>query len=404
MLTRIAFRNIFRNRRRSAITLLVIVAGAVGLILFGGYKAHTIRALRESTIRSRLGHLQVYKLGYSKSESQKPLEYAIDNIAEIRRAVEQDKRVTMTAAQITLMGLLSNGEKSETFIATGVEPEKDRRMGSQRLLSGTNLPDDEPDAVLLGRGLAASMHAKPGDYLTIMTTTVAGSLNAVDVRVAGTFTIGVKEFDDRAIKIPIKGAQQLLQTTKVEKLLVFLRDTDDTAAVHGNLQKLFAARSWPLEMKEWSELAGFYHQVVALYNGIFGFLGIIVFAIVVFSVANTIMMSIFERTREIGTLMAIGTTRERVWRMFLLEGLIIGVFGGILGVGAGALVATIINHSNLMLPPPPGYTVGYPLNILLQRNVLVTAALISVVTSTVSAIFPALKASRMKIVDALGHI
>jgi putative ABC transport system permease protein len=404
MLTRIAFRNIFRNRRRSAITLLVIVAGAIGLILFGGYKAHTIRALRESTIRNRLGHIQIYKLGYSKSESQKPLEYAIDNIAEIRRAVEQDKRVTMTAAQITLMGLLSNGEKSETFIATAVEPEKDRLMGSQRLLSGTNLPLDEPDAVLLGRGLAASMHAKPGDYLTIMTTTVGGSLNAVDVRVAGTFTIGVKEFDDRALKIPIKGAQQLLQTSKVEKLLVFLKETDDTAAVHGDLQKLFGEKSWALEMKEWSELAGFYHQVVAFYNGIFGFLGVIVFAIVVFSVANTIMMSIFERTREIGTLMAIGTTRERVWRMFLLEGFVIGVLGGILGVIAGAAVATIINHSNMMLPPPPGYTVGYPLKILMQRNVFVTAALISIVTSTVSAIFPALKASRMKIVDALGHI
>lgn len=404
MLTRIAFRNIFRNRRRSAITLLVIVAGAIGLILFGGYKAHTIRALRESTIRTRLGHLQIYKLGYSTSESQKPLEYGIENVTEIRRAVEQDKRVTMTAAQITLMGLLSNGEKSETFIATAVEPEKDHVMGSQRLISGTNLPDDEPDAVLLGRGLAASMHAKPGDYLTIMTTTVAGSLNAVDVRVAGTFTIGVKEFDDRAIKIPIKGAQLLLQTSKVEKLLVFLKETDDTAAVHGDLQKLFARKSWALEMKEWSDLASFYHQVVALYNGIFGFLGIIVFAIVVFSVANTIMMSIFERTREIGTLMAIGTTRERVWRMFLLEGFIIGVLGGILGVAAGAAVATVINHSNMMLPPPPGYTVGYPLNILLQRNVLVTAALISIITSTVSAIFPAFKASRMKIVDALGHI
>lgn len=404
MLTRLAFRNIFRNRRRSAITLLVIVAGAVGIILFGGYKAHTIRALRESTIRGRLGHIQVYRLGYSKSESQKPLEFGIENAAEIRGEIERDKRVTMTAAQITLMGLISNGEKSETFIATAVEPDKDRQMASQRLLAGTNLPDNEPDVVMLGRGLAASMHAKPGDYLTIMTTTVGGSLNAVDVRVAGIFSIGVKEFDDRAVKIPIKGAQMLLATTKVEKLLVFLRDTDDTAAVHADLDRLFAKRKWALEMKEWSELASFYHQVVALYNGIFGFLGVIVFAIVVFSVANTIMMSIFERTREIGTLMAIGTTRDRVWRMFLLEGLMIGIIGGILGVAFGAAVATVINHAGIMLPPPPGYTVGYPLNILMQQSVMLTALLISIVTSTLSAILPALKASRMKIVDALGHI
>ena len=121
MLIKIAFRNILRNRRRSAITLLVIVFGSVGLILFGGYKAHTFYALRESTIRNRLGHLQIYGKGYSTSESQKPLAYALDDVTSLRRSVERDPRVKMTAAQITLMGLVSNGEKSETFIATAVE-------------------------------------------------------------------------------------------------------------------------------------------------------------------------------------------------------------------------------------------------------------------------------------------
>jgi putative ABC transport system permease protein len=404
VLTKIALGNIFRNRRRSAITLLVIVMGAVGLILFGGYKARTFWGLRESTIRGRLGHLQVYKLGYSTAASQKPLEYALDNADEVRRAIQRDPRVRMTAEQITIMGLVSNGEKSETFIATAVEPRKDHEMGSQRIVSGTDLPDSETDAVILGRGLASSMHARPGDYLTIMTTTVAGSLNAMDVRVAGIFTSGVREYDDRALKLPITGAQQLLQTNRIEKLLVFLKTTDDTDAVHSSLQNLFAEKKWALEMKEWSQLATFYHQVVLLYNGIFGFLGLIVFAIVVFSVANTITMSIFERTREIGTLMAIGTTRARVWMMFLLEGLFIGLLGGVLGIAVGTGVGWIINHAHLMLPPPPGYTVGYPLEIMTQSSTLVAAFMISLITATLSSIFPALKASRMKIVDALGHI
>ena len=234
-----------------------------------------------------------------------------------------------------------------------------------------------------------------------MTPTVTGSLNAIDVRVAGICDPGVKELDERAVKLPIAGAQQLLQTTKVEKLLVFLRETGTTGAVRADLEKSLG-RS--VEMKSWSELASFYHQVVLLYNGIFGFLGLIVFGIVVFSVANTIVMSIFERTREIGTLMALGTTRGRIWRMFFLEGLMTGILGGLLGVAAGALLAALINGGNVMLPPPPGYTVGYRLTILLQPPVLMTAFLISVVTSTLSSILPALKASRLKIVDALGHI
>src|ERR1044071_9650599 len=116
MTARIAFRNVFRNRRRSAITLLVIVFGAVGLILFGGYKQQTFRALRESTIRSRLGHLQIYKRGFASNESKKPLEYGLDDVAALRSAVESDTRVKMTAAQITLMGLISNGVNCGHFL------------------------------------------------------------------------------------------------------------------------------------------------------------------------------------------------------------------------------------------------------------------------------------------------
>ena len=399
MLIKLALRNIFRNRRRSAITLAVIVFGAVGLILFGGYKAVTFRGLRESTIRGRLGHLQIFGAGHEKG-SQKPLEHALENVAALRAEIEKDPRVESTAAQITLMGLVSNGDKSETFIATAVEPEKDRNMRGQRLVEGTLLPDSEPDAFLLGKGLAESISAKTGDYITLMTPTVSGSLNAMDVRVAGIFQTGVKELDERAVKMPIAGAQSLLQTTKVEKLLVFLRDTETTSAMRADIER----RKWPIEMKSWSELASFYHQVVLLYNGIFGFLGLIVFGVVIFSVANTIVMSIFERTREIGTLMAIGITRGRVWRMFFLEGLMTGVLGGLLGLAIGALLAVAINNGNVMLPPPPGYTVGYRLQILLQTPVLMTAFLISVVTATLSSILPALKASRLKIVDALGHI
>src|SRR5205085_1918317 len=167
------------------------------------------------------------------------------------------------------------------------------------------------------------------------------------------------------------------QPKKVENQLVFLNQTADTATVHTALLGSVSG----IEIKEWSELAPFYHQVVALYNGIFGFLGIVVFAIVVFSVANTILMSVFERTREIGTLMAIGTTRGRLRSMFVAEGVAIGVIGGVLGLTIGALLATLINHGHVMLPPPPGYTAGYRLEIMLQPGVMITAFLVAFVTA-----------------------
>ncbi len=404
MLLKISFRNVFRNRRRSLITLLVLVMGATGMILFGGYKEVNFYGLRETTIRNRLGHLQIYKLGSSTAESDKPLEYGLEDVQSIRKRIEQDPRVSMTAAQITLMGLISNGDKSETFLGTAVEPSKDARMQAQRLVSGREPTDKELDTLIVGQGLARSMKVRNGDYLTLMTTTVTGSLNAMDFQVVGTFATGVKEYDDRAVKMPLGGAQLLLNTKKIEKLLIMLKKTDETEDVAADLRILAAKEKWPVEMKSWSELATFYHQVVLIFNGIFGFIGIIVFVIVVLSVANTIMMSIFERTREIGTLMAIGTKRRRVWLMFLFEGMIIGLLGGVLGLLFGTGVAQLINLAHIQLPPPPGYTTGYPLRIMLKSSILVSAFLLAWVTATLSSIYPALRASRLRIVDALGHI
>jgi len=157
-------------------------------------------------------------------------------------------------------------------------------------------------------------------------------------------------------------------------------------------------------MRDWSALATYYHQVRNIFNGIFGFLGIIVFLIVIVSVANTIILSIFERTREIGTLMAMGTRRRQIWAMFFLEGLLIGVVGGLLGIAVGSGVGELINQAHIQLPPPPGYTTGYQLRIMLKPSILITVMVLSSVTATMASVLPAIKASRLKIVDALGHI
>src|SRR5690349_20807409 len=150
VLSTIAFRNIFRNRRRSAITLLVMVFGVTALILFGGYKEISFRGVRESMIRGRYGHLQIYGKGYLQGDSHKSVAEGLTNIDSIRKALEADARVETTAAQISLVGLLSNGDESETFLATAVEPEKDKQMPAQRLVSGKFLSDTEPDGIILG--------------------------------------------------------------------------------------------------------------------------------------------------------------------------------------------------------------------------------------------------------------
>src|SRR5205807_2465613 len=130
-------------------------------------------------------------------------------------------------------------------------------MASQILKAGQFLSDQETDGVIVGELLARSMHVRPGGYLTLMTTSVNNSLNGMDVKVLGIFTTGVKEYDERSIKMPLVTAQRLMHTSKVQKLLVLLRETHDTQAAKGELQETVISRRGDLEMRDWSELATF---------------------------------------------------------------------------------------------------------------------------------------------------
>jgi putative ABC transport system permease protein len=314
--------------------------------------------------------------------------------------------VRFTMARIEFMGLLSNGEKSAVFVGRGIEPAKELELSGSRLPvdSGVFLgqnPNGQGDAeVVVARGLAKTLKARIGEYLTLMTTTSTGALNAMDVKVVGIYSTGVPEYDERALMVDLRTAQQLLVTRKVSKLVVVLDETARTREVASAI----AARIPEVSLRRWDELATFYKAVVQLYTAIFAFLGVIIFVIVVLSSSNTMMMSIMERTREIGTQLAVGTSRFRLLLNFLYEGLMMGVFGGLLGLAVGAGLAELIDNAGLSMPPPPGGTTGYPLVVDLVPGLFAGVFLLIVLTTVTSTIAPALKASRMKIVDALGHV
>jgi len=403
---KLATKNVFRNRRRTVITGLVLVFGATALILAGGFVSFSFRGLSENTIRSQLGHLQIYHRDFFEKDEEKPLALGLENVDDLKAKVQAQEHVRFTMARVEFMGLLSNGEKSAVFLGRGIEPEKELELSGNRApvdtgrFLGTGGAGGQDAEVVVARGLAKTLKAKLGDYLTLMTTTSTGALNAMDVKVVGIYSTGIPEYDERALMVDIHTAQQVLVSRKVSKLVVVLDETSHTQEVASAL----SARMPDVTLKRWDELATFYKAVVQLYSAIFAFLGVIIFVIVVLSSSNTMMMSIMERTREIGTQLAVGTSRLRLLVNFLYEGLMIGVLGGLLGLLVAAGLAELINHSGLRMPPPPGGTTGYPLIVDLVPGVFVGVFLLIVVTTVVSTIAPAFKASRMKIVDALGHV
>jgi putative ABC transport system permease protein len=403
----LAFRNVFRNRRRTLMTLLVVAGGVAGLLLAGGFFSFLFYGLRETTIHNGLGHLQVYNANYFRRDESRALENGLQDYGRIATIAAHTRHVRGIAPRIEFHGMVSNGMKSSVFMGSAVEPEKERSMGFQpHITVGRDLDGKQTGAneALVGAGLARSMSVKPGDSLTLLAVTSDGALNGIDVDIAGIVTTGFKEMDDRLLTITLPSAQRLLQSERVTKLVVALDDTDNTDTVHAALQPGLAKLGQEIAVRKWVDLATFYRQVRLMFSGIFVFLGVIVFFMVVMSSANTIMMAMFERTREIGTMLAMGTPRTWLVGLFLLEAVVTGVFAAVAGVAAGNAIGALVNRAGLMLPPPPGNTVGMPLRVLHEPGLMIGASVLVILTLALASILPALRASRLRIVEALAHV
>jgi putative ABC transport system permease protein len=402
----LAFRNVFRNKRRTLMTLVVVAGGVAGLLLVGGFFSFLFWGLRESTIRNGLGHLQIFNAERFRRDEMHVLENGLDRYREVAAAAEGLPHVRGATARIEFYGLVSNGAKSAPFMGSAVDPAKERQMGFvPRIPRGRYLSGGaNENEALIGVGLARSMNVKPGDGLTLLSVTADGALNGIDIDVTGIVNTGFKEMDDRLLTINLSAAQRLLQSERVTNLVVGLDQTENTDTVYSALLPRLAGSGQQLAVRKWVDLATFYNQVHLLFTGIFLFLGVIVFFMVVMSSANTLMMAMFERTREIGTMLAVGTPKRWLVGLFLTEAAITGVLAAALGVAAGSALGELLNHTGIVLPPPPGNTSGLPLKVLHEPALMAGAAILVLITLAAASLLPAVRASRLRIVEALSHV
>jgi putative ABC transport system permease protein len=387
-------------------TMIMVAGGVAGLLLVGGFFAFMFQGLRENTIRQGLGHVQVYNAEFFQRDEKHVLDTGLDNYKGAMQLIEQTPHVRGVAPRIEFYGMASNGMKSTTFMATAVDPAAESRMGFDMFMrTGRALLSDAKSQgsveAIIGIGLARSMNVKPGDGLTLLAVTADGALNGIDVDIVGTYTTGVHDLDERVVRITLPAAQRLLQSERVTKLVVGLDKTENTDAAFSVLSARLGSG---VALRKWIDLATYYRQVRVLFSAIFIFTGVIVFFLVVMSSANTLMMAMFERVREIGTMLAMGTPRSWIVALFLAEGGITGVIGAAAGVLAGVLLGTALNHSGLQLPPPPSYDSPLALKVLHVPELMVGASLVVIVVLVAASLFPAIRAARLQIVESLAHI
>lgn len=396
----IAARNLRRNQSRTAVAILTVALGLVAYLLAGGFIEWIFENMRESTIRSQLGHMQIVKPGYFEKGIADPYNYLLDNDPDAEVAIQRTPHVSSIAKRLAFSGLASAGDLTVNFIAEGIEPMKEALISNQiHVRSGSNLDNNDDRQALLGEGLAKVLGVKPGDSLVLLVTAANGSPNAVELTVKGVFYTSSKEFDDSALRVPIAVAHRLIRVQQSTSWVILLDDTQFTIDVVRQLQRKLSVTKF--EIIPWIELADFYQKTVVLFGKQLDVMKMIIAMIIILTISNTQTMTVLERTTEIGTILAIGLRQSDVLRSFVLEGTMIGILGGIVGIMIGWIAATLLSHIGIPMPPPPGMEVGFTAAIIFTWKLALDAFVIAFLTTVIASILPAWRASRMNVVDAL---
>lgn len=466
MLFKIAFRNILRNGRRSAMTASAIAVGAIAMILFGEYNDFAFLGLETQAVTAS-GHLSVFKKGYFEFGSGNPSGYSIAGYKSVIAKIENDPELkpmlNVVTPTVSLFGIAGNFsiDASKTFFGSGFVPsdrDKLRRWDEYRLrpadyvfpplgmsdgdvnkgVVGAGLArvlglcealkiadcppppkpkaDAVPDAPALSVDLAeltardrtpAQTQTAAEPRLDLLGATANGSPNVVSFYVTEAQNQGIKELDDVFVGMHLKLAQELLYGRgehKAVSIQIQLHRSEDLPRAKARLNALFAAEKLPLEVRDFTELSSSYTQIKGFLSVMFGFLAVIMLMIVVFTVVNTMSMSVMERVNEIGTVRAMGVRRSGIRRQFVVEGLLLGILGASAGVVLATAVSFWFNHAGIMYTPP-GQARPVPVRLLTADYVLLWRVWLGlIVIATLGSLVPAGRAARMKVVDALRHV
>lgn len=262
---RLAMRSVLRQGRRTMIAIGAVSFGVVAMILSAGFIEWLMDGMRESTIKSQLGHIQVVRPGYVERGTSDPFGFIIEGEEAARAAVQSSSGVKVIAPRLSFNGLASKGENTFAFLGQGVSPQAEAVLSSSiRISRGRNLAADSANEMIMGRGLAINLDAQVGDTIVLLTTTAGGSINAVEAPIVGLFTSVSKEYDDSALRMPIALAQQLVKVSGAQQWLVLLERTDDTDSKIKELRKVLPAGK--LELVPWYQLADFYNKTRDLFS------------------------------------------------------------------------------------------------------------------------------------------
>ena len=399
-----------RYKRRTFLTASLITIGVIFVLVFisvsGSFKAMMISQITDSM----LGHIQIHKKGYVAAIDNLPLNLNLrpQAVAKLEDILNNDADVEAYSPRIKFGGMFSNFVETTNIRLNGVYPDREFKtipLLASRISAGKTTI--EKGGILIPVLLSKGMGVKIGDTVVIVTTNKDGSVNGKQFTVSGILESATGP-GGRDGYVHIEDAQELLRMTEMEisEVSIRLKDFDRLHAADLKIQNLLAGelnqQGKPIfEIHTWEKLSPFYH-LSRMIDLMTFFIKLMLIAIVLISIMNVMIMAVYERIREIGTIAAIGTPPKKILSMFVIEGFCLGIFGTVIGNIFGAVIIYIINASKIT------FDFAMHQGLILSANIkasdIISISVIVIIVSVIASLQPAFKASRMEPITALRHV
>jgi len=407
---KIAVRNLIRYKRRTLLTVSLVAIGVVFVLVFisvsGSFKNMMIGQITDSF----LGHVQIHKKGYVASIDSLPLTLNLEPKAleKVEKAISETPEIEAYSKRIKFGGMFSNFVETTNVRLNGVYPEDEVKTAPlflSRIREGEKTI--KPGEILVPELLAKGMKVKVGDTVVVIATNRDGSVNGKQFQVGGILE-SVTGPGGRDGYIHIDDATEILRmdTLEISEIAIRLKDFGELHSVFDRLgdrlaNELNKQGKPAFEAHTWEKLSPFYN-IARMIDVMTFFIKLMLIAIVLVSIMNVMVMAVYERIREIGTIAAIGTLPGKIVAMFLIEGLSLGLFGALIGDILGIAVISLLNVAKLT------FNFGRQKGLLLTPGIslqdILTISIIVIIISVLASLQPAYKASRMNPIDALRHV
>jgi ABC-type lipoprotein release transport system permease subunit len=402
-----AWRNIQRNLRRTLITLFAISFGLAAVIIFFGFTDGFHSQWVENTVKAYSGHIVIHSAGY---QDDPQISNAIDGVDTVIERILREEAVTTYTKRVEIPGLASTAENSAGVFIRGIDTVRETGITGieKRVIEGEYLTGGEKKGILLGHRLARRLNAGLGDKVVLMIQASDGSLGAELFRLAGIFRMGSIDLDATLAVITIEDAQELaVLGQRVTEVAVIVKRPEYVFPATDKLKKDLEPMGY--EVFPWQEIMPALSEMIDLDIVFMYAILVIVLVVVSLGILNTMLMSIMERTREFGVMMALGTKPKHMVGLVMLESFLLGVIGSALGVaigiGGNALIAIRgfdlsrwAGAMELMAALDP---VVYPET---HMGSVLWSTVAIFLTAIVVSIYPAVKAARLKPVEAMHFV